>query len=86
MSYESENMSMLFMLLFHVLKFKIYLIELSLILSSQYMDHTRPSFECVVGTWVCVLVFLEARTMGDCPSFLTHPECTLSVVSKTHRQ
>ena len=47
------------------------------------MYQTWQSFDCVVGTWVCALVFPEARTMGLCPCFLTHLECMLSVVVKT---
>ena len=45
-----------------------------------------PSFDCVVFTWVCVLVFPEAKTMGVCPRFLTHLQCVLSLVVKTHKQ
>ena len=33
MSYEAENKNVLFLLLLHVLKFKLYLLDLSLILS-----------------------------------------------------
>ena len=83
---QLENRSILFLLLLHVLKFKSCLIHIFITytLITWFVSNLTIFWLCaMVLTWVCMLVFPEARTMGVCSRFLTHLECMLSVVVKT---
>ena len=77
MSYESENKTILFLLLLYVLKFKLYLIDLSLILSWHDMYQTWPSFDFVVEIWVCPCFLMHEPWV--CPYLVMHEQWCVSV-------
>ena len=52
----------------------------------KWLSNLAIFWVCDWDLGVCVLVFSEARTIGVCPSFLTHIECMQRVVVKTHIQ
>ena len=70
MSYESENNDILFLLLFHVLKFKIYLRIITYTLITWYVSNLAIFWLCDQDLYVCASV--PQGTNHACVSVFPH--------------